>query len=128
MPKPRLSDKKKANALELELAYQMLDLVLSNKPLRLHLEARLGAHRVPKEASALKSIDVKVSQRNQAFLDFLMSNCRWIWYAIDTTEKQGDILDEAEKAKKEARLKNKMLGLDPEDGVDEPLGPTPAAL
>ena len=105
------SAKEKANEQDLELAYQMMEFILEKKkPLRIHLEGRLGRSNVPPDADSLKSIDMKICERNQAFLSFLIENLNWLWDAIDRSEKSGDILDEVEKRKKEARLKRELLG------------------
>lgn len=106
---------------ERALARRLLDLILADKEVRIHLEARL--EHVPKKGD-LDSVDLGVCRRNQVFLDWLSGECDKLWCGIDAMPKQGDILDEA----KEAKLKAKLMGSDPEAEAKEPLGPTPEAV
>ena len=99
---------------ERALARRLLDLILADKEVRIHLEARL--EHVP-EKGTLGSVELGVCRRNQEFLDWLMEECRTLWFGIDIRPKQGDLLDQA----KEEKLKQHLMG------EVEPLGPTPAA-
>lgn len=102
---------------ERALARRLLDLILADKEVRIHLEARL--EHIPKKGD-LDSVDLGVCRMNQVFLDWLSGECDKLWCGIDAMPKQGDILD----GEKEAKLKATLMG-DPEEGVAEPLGPTP---
>lgn len=108
-------------AFERALARRFIDLLLANKELRIHMEARLED--VPQKG-AFESVEVRVCRRNQEFLDWVMEECRRLWYGIDVMPKQGDILD----GEKEAKLKAKLMGGDPEEGAEQPLGPTPESV
>ncbi len=123
MAKKKQSNAEKSAGTEFEqrVARTLLEMIISDPKIRIHLEARLP--QVPSK-KAFDSISLEVCQRNQAFLDWLIEECRRLWYAIDVRPKQGEILD----GDKEAKLKAKLMGGgDPEEGVAEPLGPTPVA-
>lgn len=112
------SEEQAGTAFERALARRFIDLLLANKELRIHMEARL--EHVPQKG-AFESVQLAECRRNQQFLDWVMEECRRLWYGIDSMPKQGDILD----GEKEAKLKAKLMGENPEAGAEEPLGPTP---
>lgn len=120
--------KRKSNAeqaagteFEQQQARTLLEMIVSDPKIRIHLEARRPY--VPQKGD-FNSISLGVCKQNQEFLDWLIEDCRRLWYSIDVRPKQGEILD----GEKEAKLKAKLMGEDvaavvcldpgPEPGVD----------
>lgn len=94
----------RGNKFDLVLATRLVELILEDKRTRIHLEARLGY--VPTKG-AFDAVDLGACRKNQDFLDFMMTNCRWLWLDIDARPKQDDII---EPAAKEAQLRKHLFG------------------
>jgi len=92
------------NKFDLMLATRLLELILEDKKTRIHLEARIGY--VPVKG-ALDAVDLGACRKNQDFLDFLMTNFRWLWYDIDARPKTDDFVDPQGK---EAKLRKHLFG------------------
>lgn len=111
-----MAKRSKAAELKYKQARALIDILLADKDLKIHMDARHGAGFMPGKG-AFDAIDLRACKKNQEYLRGMVADLVLVCESIDAMPKQGDMVDNMDE--KEARLKEELLG------SPEPLGPTP---